>query len=583
MRWTLAKAGLALFTASTLGMARPGMAQQSPYLPIATPTPPGKARNESHPYAATKQHQGMSDEIQVELAWLADPATFPCRLGAYLDGDTLKIRGFVPNEAIKMKAMEIAGQHTAMPLIDELRIYSNIPMPAAGVAVDSVLGDAAQALAKQLGDKANPLELTASISGQVVVTGPLPSLQDQLAVSHCLWGVHGCTSVKNLTSIPGSTTASIVTDKTTTDKKPNYPTPSKAVTLPETKVAVPTVVALPESKSVVSRVVTASDAKTTSPKADSAKTVTLPETKVATPTVTALPESKPVASKVATPSDMKTSSPKAETMLASTGTPTGTEVSRFKTLKGSKADASKDTTKETTKTITPSQPSTDLAKAAQPMPIIKSTDTPKSVSGPTVVLPPASGSVVAPRSEASQPATGGERKMAVSHETSASVAVVAPLSESNQPITGSERKTATPERKMPPTDAASVITADAKMKDKPSKKVEPVSHVTSAPVAKSSSMPEGAYVASGVITYEEPAPAKPVSHSDPATARLKDRIQTACGHAGKNVEVHASSGNRLTIKVQCATREEGERLSKQILELRELAPYEVSLDVKLVP
>jgi hypothetical protein len=584
MRWTLAKAGLAVFTASSLGLARPSLAQQSSYLPVATPTPAGKVRNDVHPYATVKQHHGMPDEIQVELAWLADPATFPCRLVANVDADHVTIKGFVPNEAVKMRAMEIAGQHTALPLIDEMRIYQNIPLPAAGVAVDSVLGDAAQVLARQLGEKANPLELTASTAGQIVVTGTLPTYADQLAVSHCLWGVHGCTSVRNLIRVPGFESTSTTNAKTSVEKPSPLPTASKTLASADAKASGPAMPSAVETKAVAPKTLTPAEAKASIP----AKTTTV-ETKTVAPNVAMLP-------------DVKATSATAETTPAGAGTPTGTEISRFKTLKTSKADASKDsskdTTKETSKTIALPTTSTETAKPSQSVAVAKPSDSAKAppVSGPTLVLPSATGSVVAPKSKANEPMVAGERKTVAPQQASSTV--VAPLSESNEPIVGSERKPAAVERKLPVGDATSVITADAKMKDKPSKKVEPVSHAASAPVAKNTPAAEGAYVASGVVTYEEAAPVKPVPAKpapaksapakpaqplDPATKALKDRIQSACGRTGKNVEVQTSPGNHLTIKVQCTTREEGERLSKQILEVPDLAPYEVSLDVKVVP
>jgi hypothetical protein len=87
-----------------------------------------------------------------------------------------------------------------------------------------------------------------------------------------------------------------------------------------------------------------------------------------------------------------------------------------------------------------------------------------------------------------------------------------------------------------------------------------------------------------VISYQD-GPASPVSapHADPFTDRLKERIDAISGGAGKHVEIQATGEKRLMIRVQCATREEGERVSRRILQLRELAPYEVSLDIKLLP
>src|SRR5215471_1752750 len=39
------------------------------------------------------------EEMKVELALLADPATFACNLSATLDGNAILVRGFVPNDA----------------------------------------------------------------------------------------------------------------------------------------------------------------------------------------------------------------------------------------------------------------------------------------------------------------------------------------------------------------------------------------------------------------------------------------------------------------------------------------------------
>jgi hypothetical protein len=125
--------------------------------------------------------------------------------------------------------------------------------------------------------------------------------------------------------------------------------------------------------------------------------------------------------------------------------------------------------------------------------------------------------------------------------------------------------------------------AEARSTGKPSNNVEPVGR-TSAPVAKTPEHANGSYVAPGVISYEEiPTTATTVIRADPFICRLKERIGAICGDAAKNVEIHALGEKRLMIRAQCATREEGERLSRRILQLRELAPYAVSLDMKLVP
>src|SRR5437879_389892 len=61
----------------------------------------------------THQHSAAADrvtEIKVELALLADPATFGCELAAHIDGvaDALEVRGYVPNETVREQALKVA-------------------------------------------------------------------------------------------------------------------------------------------------------------------------------------------------------------------------------------------------------------------------------------------------------------------------------------------------------------------------------------------------------------------------------------------------------------------------------------------
>jgi hypothetical protein len=66
-------------------------------------------------------------------------------------------------------------------------------------------------------------------------------------------------------------------------------------------------------------------------------------------------------------------------------------------------------------------------------------------------------------------------------------------------------------------------------------------------------------------------------------SRLKERISAICGDAGRNVEIQSSGEKRLLLRLQCASRDAGARLARQILQLRELGPFEVSLDITVVP
>src|SRR4051794_6283264 len=47
-------------------------------------------------------------EIQIELAWLADPVTFPYFLEARTTSAGLVVRGYVPNKAVHEQAVNLA-------------------------------------------------------------------------------------------------------------------------------------------------------------------------------------------------------------------------------------------------------------------------------------------------------------------------------------------------------------------------------------------------------------------------------------------------------------------------------------------
>ena len=62
------------------------------------------------------------DEIRVELAWLADNATFPCQLVARVCDGSLEICGTVPSEALRQEAVKIAKQQTRLKVVDKLLV-----------------------------------------------------------------------------------------------------------------------------------------------------------------------------------------------------------------------------------------------------------------------------------------------------------------------------------------------------------------------------------------------------------------------------------------------------------------------------
>src|SRR5436190_15904980 len=89
--------GWTLVTAGTVGLAAPAVAQHPPYRPVGVPS-------RVQPVAAVEpapilDHEGYTRamEMKVELAWLANQATFSYGLAAHVEGPVLQVRGYVPN------------------------------------------------------------------------------------------------------------------------------------------------------------------------------------------------------------------------------------------------------------------------------------------------------------------------------------------------------------------------------------------------------------------------------------------------------------------------------------------------------
>jgi hypothetical protein len=116
-----------------------------------------------------------------------------------------------------------------------------------------------------------------------------------------------------------------------------------------------------------------------------------------------------------------------------------------------------------------------------------------------------------------------------------------------------------------------------------------------------------AYVSSGVILRKsEPTPPAPTSTpaagapyvskgtmvvsrqgSTPTggeavpVAVLQRRVEQVCGRAAKNIEVVALSDNKVEVRFIVVSARDGEQLSARIVAIPELAPYQVSFQVRL--
>ena len=64
---------------------------------------------------------------------------------------------------------------------------------------------------------------------------------------------------------------------------------------------------------------------------------------------------------------------------------------------------------------------------------------------------------------------------------------------------------------------------------------------------------------------------------------IKNYIQAACGEGATSLTVALDSGNQLQVRMKVKNDADGERIGRKILDLPSLAPYQVSLDIEVVP
>jgi hypothetical protein len=144
-------------------------------------------------------------EIHVELALMADIATFPYEFVAQADGAALRLSGYVPNDTVRRRALQIAAAHSPLPVTDALELHVRSDSPywnwPAGYLPRIVLNQlqrAAEAvLAEAFPDETAYFSVQAAPHGEVTVRGTIGSYEKKLAVSNVLRAVHGCSAVYN--------------------------------------------------------------------------------------------------------------------------------------------------------------------------------------------------------------------------------------------------------------------------------------------------------------------------------------------------------------------------------------------------
>lgn len=140
-------------------------------------------------------------EIQVELAWLADPLTFPYFLDARLQGQTLEIHGHVPSPEVRERACQLARLYCPLTVQDVMKEHASLAVRPVRRQPQQLQQMAASSLRLAL-PAPDKILVSCALEGQVTLQGTVKSWEEKLAASQALRRLHGCLCVANHLDIP---------------------------------------------------------------------------------------------------------------------------------------------------------------------------------------------------------------------------------------------------------------------------------------------------------------------------------------------------------------------------------------------
>ena len=134
---------------------------------------------------ATDAIKGHEWEVQVELALLADPLTFPYAIKTQFASAGLVLRGYVPNPTVKERAVTLARGIIPLEVVDRMVVHAAVTMPPPG---QTFAVEEARRLRRVHADLGNNLDVTKTTDGRITLAGMASSLDEKLEFSRCLRG-----------------------------------------------------------------------------------------------------------------------------------------------------------------------------------------------------------------------------------------------------------------------------------------------------------------------------------------------------------------------------------------------------------
>lgn len=161
-----------------------------------------KATDKSVAAKPTQADPRRVTEVNVEVAWLADPVTFPYYLEAHAAGSQLEVRGYVPNKAVREHALRLAQVYSSLTVVDSMKEHPSLLVRPGQMSPQHLQSSVTSSLRVALPKQSQHLKAECGSDGKVYVVGVVNSYEEKMAVSHALRRLHGCTSVQNFTTLP---------------------------------------------------------------------------------------------------------------------------------------------------------------------------------------------------------------------------------------------------------------------------------------------------------------------------------------------------------------------------------------------
>jgi hypothetical protein len=565
----------ALPVAAGLTLIVPASAQQPGPAPPPAPARPVQG-------APVDDEAARLAEIKAELGWLADPLTFPYHLAAHMQSQTLgpraasgvpgqgaaevrvlEIRGFVPNEVVRARAVRDAQMHTGLSVLDNLKLHAVTPRIAV-VPPEDLHKAALGALKSTFPRQAQSINVLCRSYGQVILSGRVASMEEKLAISQQLHSLPGCTSILNQLAV------GLVATQTA-----QRPSPAPARMSPGAA----------EKEGVVP-----------AGKGPSVAQNALP--------IPAPPVPTPAQKAGVVPARMATTAvPKAEASATSFGAVTQpVAFTRPQPQAPAAGPVLSDRMASGAPTSAGAPPGSPYA-AAQGQPALPSGPlqmAPRSVASPTLASPYAPAGTMktalpSPRPVLPAPIPHPVWTPALTFAATAGVlgtgraTAVTRASPPRTPLMTAGRQERTPSPVRSPATSAGlpaapqVVQTSFRPEGVPQVRTPLPSGVVAprpgAPSAGEPYVPSGVLVRGDVVSRSAPTPAVADQWAR-RQALLKYAIQSSCGPALKDVEVELRSSKEAQVRFRAANKAEADRLWSEIQRIPELLPYKLDVVVK---